>query len=226
MVNLVLLRHGESIWNLENRFTGWTDVDLTQKGIEESRQAGESLRKEGITFDITYTSALKRTIKSAFFTLDAMDLLWIPVRKCWMLNERHYGALQGMNKDEAARRYGQAQVQEWRRGYNQAPPLLDKSDRTHPVHDFRYSLVSPSLLPSSESLWEASVRIKNIWDTGIKKRLVSGKRILVSAHGNTLRALTAILEEIPEDEIPKLEFATGELRKYKIDPITHEVCRV
>ncbi len=194
MYKLVLLRHGESIWNKENRFTGWTDVDLSEKGREEAKQAGELLKKEGYLFDVAYTSVLKRAIRTLWSVLDEMDLMWIPVHRDWRLNERHYGALQGLNKAETAQKHGEEQVKIWRRSYDIPPPALEKSDERYPGNDPRYKQLSEQELPLTESLKETVARVMPAWNETIAPAIKSGKKVVIAAHGNSLRALVKYLD--------------------------------
>ena len=225
MYKIVLLRHGESIWNKENRFTGWTDVDLSEKGKEEANKAGEVLKAEGYTFDIAYTSVLKRAIRTLWIVLDVMDLMWIPVIRNWRLNERHYGALQGLNKAETAKQYGEDQVKIWRRSYDIQPPALEKSDPRYPGNDPRYKDLSESDLPLTECLKDTVARFVPYWENTISPMVKSGKRVLVTAHGNSLRALVKYLDNIPNDEIVELNIPTGIPLVYELNenlkPIKH-----
>lgn len=225
MYKIVLLRHGESIWNKENRFTGWTDVDLSEKGKEEAQKAGEVLKAEGYTFDIAYTSVLKRAIRTLWIVLDVMDLMWIPVVRNWRLNERHYGALQGLNKAETAKQYGEEQVKIWRRSYDIQPPALEKSDTRYPGNDPKYKDLSESDLPLTECLKDTVARFVPYWENTIAPMVKSGKRVLVTAHGNSLRALVKYLDNIPDDKIVELNIPTGIPLVYELDenlkPIKH-----
>jgi 2,3-bisphosphoglycerate-dependent phosphoglycerate mutase len=225
MTKLVLLRHGESTWNLENRFTGWTDVDLTPKGMEEAHTAGRLLREDGYTFDVAYTSLLKRAIRTLWISLDEMDLMWIPVHRSWRLNERHYGALQGLNKAETAAKYGDEQVLVWRRSYSTPPPALTPDDPRHPGHDRRYAGLSPSELPLAESLADTVARFLPYWHESIVPDVRAGKRVVIAAHGNSLRALVKHLDGISEEEIVGLNIPTGIPLVYELDddlaPIRH-----
>lgn len=225
MYKVVLLRHGESIWNKENRFTGWTDVDLSDKGKEEAKKAGEVLKSEGYTFDIAYTSVLKRAIRTLWIVLDEMDLMWIPVIRHWRLNERHYGALQGLNKAETAKQYGEEQVKIWRRSYDIQPPALEKSDPRYPGHDPRYKELSESELPLTECLKDTVARFVPYWEGTIAPMVKSGKKVLITAHGNSLRALVKYLDNIPDSEIVELNIPTGIPLVYELDenlkPIIH-----
>ncbi len=204
---LVLCRHGQSIWNLENLFTGWTDVDLTEKGIQEARTAGQQLKELGFQFDLAYTSVLKRAIRTLWLILDEMDQMWIPVERAWQLNERHYGALQGLDKAATAAKYGDEQVHIWRRSYDTPPPALEESDERHPCHDPRYAGIAD--LPGAESLKLTLERVEPYWRDRIAPRLREGKDILISAHGNSLRALVKMLDGISDDEITGLNIPTG-----------------
>ncbi len=214
---LVLLRHGESTWNQENRFTGWTDVDLSDRGRKEAREAGRSLRESGYQFDVAYTSVLKRAIRTLWFALDALDLMWIPVTKDWRLNERHYGALQGLNKAETAAKHGEAQTKIWRRSYDIPPPALEPDDPRHPSHDPRYASLRPNELPCTESLKDTVARFLPYWQSTIAPTIVSGKRVLIAAHGNSLRALVMYLDTISESEIVELNIPTGIPLVYELD---------
>ncbi len=226
MIKLVLLRHGESTWNLENRFTGWTDVDLSETGIREARDAGQLLREGGFEFDLAYTSVLKRAIRTLWITLDEMDRMWLPVTNSWRLNERHYGALQGLNKAETAAEYGEQQVKLWRRSYDVPPPALDASDSRFPGNDPRYADVPRAELPLRESLKDTVARFLPYWHEEIAPTLRDGKRVLIAAHGNSLRALVKYLDHISDDEIPGLNIPTGVPLVYELDddlrPIRHE----
>jgi 2,3-bisphosphoglycerate-dependent phosphoglycerate mutase len=209
MKKLVLLRHGESTWNKENRFTGWTDVDLSEKGVREARQAGAALKEGGYTFDLAYTSVLKRAIRTLWIMLDEMDLMWIPVKNTWRLNERHYGALQGLNKSDTARKYGEDQVLIWRRSYDIPPPELEKSDLRYPGKDPRYTGLTKNQLPLTESLKDTYGRCLPYWHKTIAPAIRSGKRVIIAAHGNSLRALVKYLDHVGEDEIVGLNIPTG-----------------
>ncbi|KAA0250127.1 MAG: 2,3-diphosphoglycerate-dependent phosphoglycerate mutase [Acidobacteria bacterium] len=209
MKKVVLLRHGESQWNLENRFTGWTDVDLSPKGVEEAHEAARLLREGGYTFDVAYTSVLKRAIRTLWIVLDDMDLMWLPVVRCWRLNERHYGALQGLNKAETAAKFGEDQVKVWRRSYSVPPPALTADDERFPGRDRRYAGLSPSELPLTESLKETVARFVPYWEQVIAPAVASGQRVLIAAHGNSLRALVKYLDGISDDEIVGLNIPTG-----------------
>ena len=224
MHKVVLLRHGESTWNQENRFTGWTDVDLTDKGRAEAAEAGRLLR-DGYVFDVAYTSVLKRAIRTLFITLDTLDQLWIPVIKNWRLNERHYGALQGLNKAETAAKHGEAQTKIWRRSYDIPPPPLDPGDPRHPSRDPRYGGLSPAELPLTESLKDTVARFLPYWHDTIAPAVRGGKRVVVAAHGNSLRALVKYLDEIDEKTIVELNIPTGIPLVYELDdalkPVRH-----
>jgi len=216
-IKLVLLRHGESIWNKEDRFTGWTDVDLSDKGITEAKEAGRTLRERGYLFDVAFTSVLKRAIRTLWLVLDEMDLMWIPVYCSWRLNERHYGALQGFNKAEMALKVGEEQVHMWRRGYDIRPPALDKTDKRYPGNDPKYRELGASELPFTESLKDTIVRCVPYWHDVIAPTLKSGKHVLVSAHGNSLRALVKYLDNISDEDIPGLNIPTGIPLVYELD---------
>jgi 2,3-bisphosphoglycerate-dependent phosphoglycerate mutase len=209
MYKVVLLRHGESIWNKENLFTGWTDVDLSEKGREEAKQAGVMLKEQGYRFDLAYTSVLKRAIRTLWITLDEMDLMWIPVQRDWRLNERHYGALQGLNKAETAAKYGEDQVKIWRRSYDIRPPALEESDPRYPGKDPRYHNLTKEQLPLSECLKDTVDRFLPCWHDLIAPSIRSGKQVLIAAHGNSLRALVKYLEDVPDQEIVDLNIPTG-----------------
>jgi 2,3-bisphosphoglycerate-dependent phosphoglycerate mutase len=217
MYKVVLLRHGESTWNKENRFTGWTDVDLSEKGLQEAKKAGQLLRKEGYTFDLAYTSVLKRAIRTLWITLDEMDLMWIPIIRNWRLNERHYGALQGLNKAETAQKFGEDQVKIWRRSYNIQPPALDKTDERFPGKDPRYSDLTENELPLTECLKDTVARFVPYWEGTIAPSIRQGKKVLITAHGNSLRALVKYLDKIPESEIVELNIPTGIPLVYELD---------
>ncbi|HYN19536.1 MAG TPA: 2,3-diphosphoglycerate-dependent phosphoglycerate mutase [Thermoanaerobaculia bacterium] len=217
MIKLVLLRHGESIWNLENRFTGWTDVDLSPKGIEEAKEAARLLNEGGYTFDLAHTSLLKRAIRTLWIAMDGMDLMWIPVHRHWRLNERHYGALQGLNKAETAAKYGDEQVHVWRRSYSAPPPPLTPDDPRHPGKERRYADLSPEELPLAESLKDTVARFLPYWHETIVPDLRAGKRVLIAAHGNSLRALVKHLDKVSEEEIVGLNIPTGIPLVYELD---------
>jgi 2,3-bisphosphoglycerate-dependent phosphoglycerate mutase len=224
-MKLVLLRHGESIWNLEDRFTGWTDVDLSEKGITEAREAGQTLKKEGYRFDIAFTSVLKRAIRTLWLVLDEMDLMWIPVHRSWRLNERHYGALQGINKAEMAVKVGEEQVHVWRRSYDVRPPALDRTDARYPGKDHRYHELSESELPLAESLKDTVARFLPYWHDILAPELQSGKHVIVSAHGNSLRAMVKYLDNVSDSEIVNVNIPTGIPLVYELDeklrPLRH-----
>jgi len=209
MYKIILLRHGESTWNALNQFTGWTDVDLSDKGILEAHDAGKNLRSEGFTFDIAFTSVLKRAIRTLWIVLDEMDLMWIPVIRSWRLNERHYGALQGLNKSQTRELHGDDQVRIWRRSYDIPPPTLEKTDKRWPGHDPRYHDVPESDLPLCESLKDTVARFLPYWHSDIAPTIKSGRKVLICAHGNSLRALVKYLDNIPDDEIPGRNIPTG-----------------
>lgn len=209
MIKLVLLRHGESTWNQENRFTGWTDVDLTEKGLAEAKTAGELLKAEGFKFDVAHASVLKRALRTLWITLDTLDQTWIPVKKSWRLNERHYGALQGLNKSETAAKHGEDQVLVWRRSYDIPPPALELTDERHPSFDARYKDVNPKDLPSAEALKNTVERFVPYWNEAIVPDLKSGKKVLIAAHGNSIRALIKFLESMPDNEIVELNIPTA-----------------
>ncbi len=226
MYTLVLVRHGESTWNLENRFTGWTDVDLSPKGEQEAAEAARLLGEAGLTFDIVYTSVLKRAIRTMWIVLDRMDLMWLPVIRHWRLNERHYGALQGLNKAETAAKYGNEQVMVWRRSYATPPPALTPDDPRYPGHDRRYADLTPGELPLTESLKDTVARFLPYWHQTIAPMVRSGKRVLVVAHGNSLRALVKYLDNMSDDDIIGLNIPTGVPLVYQLDaslkPIEHQ----
>ena len=217
MHKLVLLRHGESTWNLENRFTGWTDVDLTPRGFEEAHEAGRLLQEGGYTFDVAYTSLLKRAIRTLWIVMDDMDLMWLPVHRNWRLNERHYGALQGLNKAETAAKFGDEQVLIWRRSYDTPPPALTPDDPRHPSHDRRYADIPPEEMPVSESLKDTVVRFLLYWHETIVPAIRSGRRVLIVAHGNSLRALVKYLDNVSEEKIVGLNIPTGIPLVYELD---------
>lgn len=225
MYKLVLLRHGESQWNMENRFTGWADVDLTEKGREEAKAAGELLKSQGFTFDKAFTSVQKRAIRTLWITLDEMDLMWIPVERSWKLNERFYGGLTGMNKAETAKKYGDDQVLVWRRSYDIPPPPLDKSSEYYPGNHPRYAGLSDAELPTTECLKDTVERVVPYWENTIAPELKAGKKLIIAAHGNSLRALVKYLDDMTEDAILKLNIPTGVPLVYELDeqlkPIKH-----
>lgn len=225
MYKLVLVRHGQSAWNLENRFTGWTDVDLSELGCAEAIEAGNLLRDGGYDFDIAYTSVLKRAIKTLGIIQDVMDLNWIPVIRAWQLNERHYGSLQGLNKAETAEKFGEAQVKVWRRSYDVPPPALELSDERHPKFDRRYASLTPEQLPATESLKITLERVLPYWHSTLVPEIKSGTRVLIVAHGNSIRALVKYLDHISEADITELNIPTGLPLVYELDkglkPIRH-----
>ena len=225
MYKLVLLRHGESEWNKENRFTGWTDVDLSEKGIEEAHQTGKFLLKENFKFDIAYTSTLKRAIRTLDIVLDEIDLMWIPVVKSWRLNERHYGALQGLNKKEMAAKLGEEQVLIFRRSYDVPPPALDPTDERAPINDVKYQNIDPKVLPLTECLKTTVSRVLPFWVDNIVPQIKANKNVLIVAHGNSLRALIKYLDNISDEEIIKVNIPTGISLVYELDenlnPIRH-----
>ena len=225
MTKLVLIRHGESLWNLENKFTGWTDVDLSENGLKEARMAGKILKENGFTFDIAYTSVLKRAIRTLWIALHEMDLMWIPVYKSWKLNERHYGALQGLNKADTAEKYGEEQVHKWRRFVNVKTPELTKDDPRYAGHEVKYKDLNENQIPLTENLADTEKRVLEEWNENIVPNLKSGKRIIISAHGNSLRALVKYLDNISSDGIASLNIPTGTPLVYELDddlkPITH-----
>ncbi len=225
MYKLVLIRHGESTWNLENRFTGWTDVDLTPTGVEQAKQAGRLLKAEGYEFDVAYTSVLKRAIHTLWHTLDEMDRPWLPVVNSWRLNERHYGGLQGLNKAETAKQYGDEQVLVWRRSYDTPPPELDANDPRGQRQDIRYSKLKPEQIPLTECLKDTVDRVLPFWNEAMAPAIKAGKRIVVAAHGNSIRALVKYLDNIGDDEIVGLNIPNGIPLVYELDadlkPIKH-----
>lgn len=225
MHKLVLLRHGESVWNKENRFTGWKDVDLSEKGLGEAKQAGQVLKEQGFTFDIAFTSVLKRAIRTLWITLDGMDLMWIPVHRTWRLNERHYGALQGLNKTETAQQHSEEQVKIWRRSYDIPPPPLEKSDERYPGNDPRYKELTEKDLPLTECLKDTVARFMPAWNDRIAPRVKEGKKVIIAAHGNSLRALVKYLDNVSEEEIVGLNIPTGMPLVYELDadlkPLKH-----
>jgi len=217
MLKLVLLRHGESDWNKENRFTGWTDVDLSAKGLQEAHEAGVTLKSEGYAFDVAYTSVLKRAIRTLWITLDQLDLMWIPVHRSWRLNERHYGALQGLNKSETAAKFGEDQVKIWRRSYDIPPPALAPDDPRYPGHDPRYQHLTAQQLPLTECLKDTVDRFLPYWHSTIAPAVREGKRVLIAAHGNSLRALVKYLDSVSEEAIVGLNIPTGMPLVYELD---------
>ena len=225
MYKLVLMRHGQSQWNLENRFTGWTDVDLTEQGRTEAAKAGELLKKEGYGFDIAFTSVLKRAVRTLWITLDKLDEMWIPIEHSWRLNERHYGALQGLNKAETAKKFGEAQVLIWRRAYATAPDPLPEGDERSALNDPRYADVPAMDIPATECLKDTVARVVPYWEQVIKPTVKSGKRVLIAAHGNSLRALIKHIDNVNDDDIVGLNIPTAQPLVYEFDdamrPIRH-----
>ena len=225
MYKVVLLRHGESTWNKENRFTGWTDVDLSEKGVQEAKEGAKLLKEGGYTFDIAYTSVLRRGIKTLWIVLDDMDLMWIPVYRSWRLNERHYGALQGYFKAEMAKEVGEEQVLIWRRSYDVPPPALKTSDPRYPGNEIKYADLTADEIPLTECLKDTVARVLPYWHEIITPTIKLGKKILISAHGNSLRALVKYLDNMPDEEVVKLNIPTGVPLIYELDddlkPITH-----
>ena len=217
MYKLVLIRHGESVWNKENRFTGWKDVDLSEKGRTEAQSAGELLKAEGFEFDLAYTSVLKRAIRTLNIILDEMDTIWLTVIKNWRLNERHYGNLQGLNKAETAAQYGDEQVHVWRRSYDIPPPPLDEADERNPRNDRRYNDLSDAEIPLTECLKDTVARFVPYWENEIAPKILEGKHLIIAAHGNSLRALVKYLDNIPDEEIIKLNIPTGVPLVYELD---------
>jgi 2,3-bisphosphoglycerate-dependent phosphoglycerate mutase len=217
MYKIVLMRHGESTWNLDNRFTGWTDVDLTEKGMAEARQAGKVLKEAGFTFDLAYTSVLKRAIRTLWLTLDEMDLMWLPVEHDWRLNERHYGALQGLNKAETAAKYGDEQVLVWRRSYDTPPNPLTPNDPRASYNDPRYATLKKEQIPLTECLKDTVARVMPSWDESIAPAIRAGKKIIISAHGNSLRALIKSLDGISDQDIVGLNIPNGQPLVYELD---------
>jgi 2,3-bisphosphoglycerate-dependent phosphoglycerate mutase len=225
MHKVVLLRHGESTWNMENRFTGWRDVDLSERGFAEAHRAGHLMKAGGYVFDVAFTSVLKRAVRTLWIALDEMDLMWIPIRHSWRLNERHYGALQGLNKAETAARYGDAQVKSWRRSYDVRPPALTDDDPRWPGRDPRYRDLAPQDIPLTECLKDTVARFLPYWHDAIAPAVASGQQVIVAAHGNSLRALVKFLDNISDDDIVELNIPTGVPLVYELDanlqPITH-----
>ncbi len=217
MYKIVLIRHGESIWNKENKFTGWADVGLSEKGKEEAIKAGQQLKKEGFTFDLAYTSVLKRAIKTLWTVMDNMDLHWIPVINSWKLNERHYGALQGLNKAETAAKYGEDQVKIWRRSYDTPPPALEKNDERFPGNDPRYATLTEKELPLTECLKDTVARVIPFWESEIAPKIKEGRKIIIAAHGNSLRALVKYLDNISDKDIVNLNIPTAMPLVYELD---------
>ncbi|HTT38444.1 MAG TPA: 2,3-diphosphoglycerate-dependent phosphoglycerate mutase [Burkholderiales bacterium] len=225
MYKLVLLRHGESIWNKENRFTGWTDVDLSDQGLQEAHEAGRLLRQSGFSFDVAFTSVLKRAIRTLWIALDEMDLMWIPVMNSWRLNERHYGALQGLNKAEMASRFGDEQILIWRRSYDVRPPALERTDERWPGRDPRYQGLAPEEVPLTECLKDTVARFVPYWTGTLAPMVQAGKRVIIAAHGNSLRALIKYLDKVSDQEIVGLNIPTGVPLVYELDaalePLRH-----
>ena len=217
MAKLVLIRHGQSEWNLSNQFTGWVDVDLSEKGVEEAKHAGQLVKQAGLEFDQAYTSVLTRAIKTLHYVLEESDQLWIPEMKTWRLNERHYGALQGLNKKETADKYGADQVHIWRRSYDVLPPLLKATDEGSSAKDRRYADLDPRIIPGGENLKVTLERVIPFWEDHIAPDLLAGKNVIIAAHGNSLRALTKYIENISDADIMNLEMATGEPVVYDFD---------
>lgn len=223
MKHLVLLRHGESIWNKENRFTGWTDVDLSEKGRSEALNAARLLKENNFSFDRAYTSVLKRAIRTLWITLDEMDLMWIPVERAWQLNERHYGALQGLNKAETAQKYGEEQVRIWRRSYDVCPPKLESDDPRFPGNDPRYASISPQQIPTGECLKDTLDRLLPYWKSTLAPSIQHGNQILIVAHGNSLRALVQYLDKMSNEQIIQLNIPTGIPLVYELDDVLHPI---
>ena len=225
MIKLVLVRHGQSIWNLENRFTGWTDVELSEQGIKEAKEAGKVLKEKGFSFDVAYTSVLKRANDTLGYILEELGEQDIPVKKSWRLNERHYGALQGLNKDETREKYGEEQVLLWRRSTDVRPPALSKDDERYPGNDSKYSELKEEELPTTENLIDTIERVMVYWNSDIVKDLKAGKKVIIAAHGNSLRGLIKYLDNMTDEEVIKLELQTGNPVCYELDdslkPIRH-----
>ncbi|MFD3449983.1 2,3-diphosphoglycerate-dependent phosphoglycerate mutase [Microbacteriaceae bacterium 4G12] len=225
MIKLVLLRHGQSVWNLENRFTGWTDVDMSDNGLKEAREAGQILKTNGYTFDVAYTSVLKRAIRTLWIILHQMDLAWVPVYKSWHLNERHYGALQGLNKDETIKEYGEEQVQIWRRSTNVRPPALTKDDPRYEASDPRYKHLKEGEFPLTECLADTEKRVLTYWHEEIAPVLQKGEKVMISSHGNTIRSLVKYLDDLSDDGVVTLNIPTSIPLVYELDenlkPIRH-----
>ena len=222
---LILLRHGQSAWNLENRFTGWIDIDLSEKGREEAKQAGVLMKEAGIDFAIAYTSVLKRAIRTLWIAMDEMDRMWVPVVRAWQLNERHYGSLQGLNKAEMSQKAGPEQVHQWRRGYDVRPPALEESDPMHPKHDPRYRHLEPHQYPATESLKDCLGRVLPYYQNEIVPHLKDGQNVLIAAHGNSLRSLVKHLDNISDDDIADLNIPTGIPLVYEFDKDLNVVSR-
>lgn len=225
MYKIVFLRHGESTWNLTNRFTGWTDVDLSQNGYREAERAAQLMLDGEYTFDVVYTSLLKRAIRTMWIVMEKMDLMWLPVVRHWRLNERHYGALQGLNKSETAKKHGEEQVFKWRRSYDVPPPPLEESDPRHPKHEIKYQNLNPSNIPATECLKDVVERVLPYWNDYIVPEIKAGKKLLLVAHGNSLRAIVKFLDEVSDEEIPGLNIPTGFPLVYELDnnlkPLRH-----
>ncbi|MEB2294290.1 MULTISPECIES: 2,3-diphosphoglycerate-dependent phosphoglycerate mutase [Priestia] len=225
MIKLVLIRHGQSVWNLENKFTGWTDVDLSKNGLQEAREAGKVLKKNEYTFDIAYTSVLKRSIRTLWIVLHQMDFMWIPVYKSWRLNERHYGALQGLNKEETAKKFGEEQVHLWRRSMNERPPALKTTDIRYEASNPKYKELAKGQFPVTENLADTEKRVLEYWDETIAPSIKAGKKVIISAHGNTIRALMQYLDNISPDGIANLNIPTSVPLVYELDdnlkPLRH-----
>jgi 2,3-bisphosphoglycerate-dependent phosphoglycerate mutase len=217
MYKIVLLRHGESVWNKENKFAGWTDVGLSEKGVEEAKESGRNLKKEGYLFDVAFTSVLSRAIKTLWLVLEEMDLMWIPVHHSWRLNERHYGALQGLNKVETAEKFGMEQTQIWRRSYDTPPPGLTRDDPRWPGHDHRYADLKPEEIPLTECLKDTVARFLPYWHDTIVPAIKAGRRVLIAAHGNSLRALVKYLDQISDEKIVSMNIPTGIPLVYELD---------
>jgi 2,3-bisphosphoglycerate-dependent phosphoglycerate mutase len=217
MYKVVLLRHGESTWNKDNLYTGWTDVDLSERGVREALESGKTLKKEGYVFDVAFTSVLKRAIRTLWIVLDELDQMWIPVFRSWRLNERHYGALQGLNKAETAKTYGEEQVMLWRRSYDIRPPLLSEDDERHPGKDPRYARLPKPIIPAGECLKDTVHRFLPYWEDAIAPAIMEGKRVIISAHGNSLRALVKYLDNISDKDIVQLNIPTGIPLVYELD---------
>jgi 2,3-bisphosphoglycerate-dependent phosphoglycerate mutase len=217
MKQIVLIRHGESVWNKENLFTGWTDVDLSEKGVSEAHLAGQKLKAEGFVFDECFTSVLKRAIRTLWITLDEMDAMWLPIHHDWRLNERHYGALQGLNKSETAQKYGEEQVKIWRRSYDIPPPVLTESDPRWAGHESKYAYLTKEQVPLTESLKETYYRVLPFWNEIITPRLKQGRRLIIAAHGNSLRAIVKHLDKISDEDITSLNIPTGIPLVYQFD---------
>jgi 2,3-bisphosphoglycerate-dependent phosphoglycerate mutase len=217
MYKLVLIRHGESTWNLENRFTGWTDVDLTPVGLEQAKAAGRALKAESFDFDVTYTSVLKRAIRTLWHTLDEMDRTWLPMVHSWRLNERHYGALQGLNKADMAKQYGDAQVLVWRRSYDTPPPALEVTDPRSERGDLRYAKLKPEQIPLTECLKDTVERVMPLWEESIAPAIKAGKRVVIAAHGNSIRALVKYLDNVSDNDIVGVNIPNGNPLVYELD---------